>query len=246
MSKEPLLPEEENSSSIFSTPKSRQEIKEEAKAQQKAEKEARKQALKEHKARRAKHAAESDPDRRTMIWTLVIILGVIVVAIALILVSQLRGNGKDEADDSGHFYDTATYPEMSTDGIKGAITEAYYTKDGSLCVKLRFSNGVDAEHYVTSLEVKVSNEDEEIIATGYTKNIPDDYYVPAEDYSTFTFYITKEFVKITDDDLDQISYEITVHGEVDSDALAAATTTADSNATTGSTTASTTAATTVA
>ena len=48
------------------------------------------------------------------------------------------------------------------------------------------------------------------------------YSIPAEGYNTFTFYITKEFVQLPDDDLDQLSYEITVKGEVDSDALASA------------------------
>ena len=240
MNQEPLLPEEEESSSIFSTPKSRQEIREEVKAQKKAQKEAVKAEMKNrHKEKKA--AAAADPDgRRGLIITLSVILGVVVLAIALMLFFQLRGSGKDEASGSGHFYDTSTYPELSAEGIKGSITEAYYTKNGSLCVKLRFSNGVDAEHFVTALEVKVHNEDEELIASGYTANIPEDYSVPAMDYNTFTFYISEQFVKIPDDDLSEISYEITVHGEVDSDALAAATTT------TGDTAATTTAATTTA
>ena len=220
MSKEPLLPEEEQSS-IFSAPKSRQEIREEQKQKKKADKEAQRALRKELKT--AKKADAGDPEsRRTMFWALVIILGLTVVFIGVMLFVQLHGNGTDERDGSGHFYDTENYPELSAEGIKGAVTEAYYTKNGSLCVKLRLSNGVNAEHVMTSLEVKVENEDGEMIASGFTKGIPDGYSIPAEGYNTFTFYITKEFVQLPDDDLDQLSYEITVKGEVDSDALASA------------------------
>ena len=179
---------------------------------------------KQQTEQKAKKMAADGKDR-AMMWTVVIILGVVILAVALMLLIQLVGNGHEEDWNSAHFYDVDNYPELSAEGIKGAINEAYYTQNGALCVKLRFSNGVDAEHFVTSLEVKVSNEDEEVIATGYTADIPDDYSVPAMGYNTFTFYISKKFVKIPDDDLNKLTYEITVQGEVDSDALAAATTT---------------------
>lgn len=233
MSKEPLLPEEEQSS-IFSTPKTRQEIREEQKEKAKEDKANARALRRELKA--AKKEAPADPGtKRTMIWTLGIILGLVVVFIGVMLFVQLRGKGTDEREGSGHFYDTENYPELSAEGIKGAVTEAYYTKNDSLCVKLRLSNGINAAHYMTSLEVKVENEDGKTIASGYTKQIPDGYSIPAEDYNTFTFYITKDFVQIPDDDLDQLSYEITVKGEVDSDALASARATSTTGTTTETT-----------
>ena len=64
-----------------------------------------------------------------------------------------------------------------------------------------------------TLEVKISNgETKALIASGYTAAVDDTYTVPANGTNTYTFYIRPEHVKITDDTLETITYEITAVG----------------------------------
>lgn len=165
--------------------------------------------------------------------SLLIIAGVVVLGVALMLTSQLKGDPKEMASDSGHFEDWSAYPEMSEEGVKGAIVEAYYTNDGSLCLKLRFSNGTNVEQRLQSLYVEVGDVDGALIASGKSENL-NNYSVPALGYNdndgtVYTFYIPEEFVKIHDDDLDEFNYQIIVTSESDTE-------TTDSTATDDTTT----------
>ena len=209
----------ETESTIFSEHKSSVQIAEEKKAAREAEKARRK----EERANRPK-VSMKDPGTRTTVIALAILVAVVVLGVVLIIVNQTRNYDRDIAGDSAHFYSN-DYPELSTEGIKGAVNEAYYTNDGSLCLKLTLSNGLDAKHYLTSLEVVVENEDGETIATGYSDAIPNDFYIEPENMASFTFYIESKYVKIPNDDLDEITYEINTTGEVDAAAVTTTTTT---------------------
>lgn len=203
----------ETESTIFSEHKSSVEIAQERKEARAAEKERRK----EERRNRPK-ASMKDPGTRVTVIAL-IVLGVVVLGgIALIIVNQTKNYNRQAAPESAHFY-SEDEPELSTEGIKGTVTEAYYTNDGSLALKLKFSNGLDADHYLTSLEVVVQNEDDEIIATGYTDAIPEDYCIEPNGYNDFTFYIESKYVQIPDDDLDELSYEVSTTGEIDAEAV---------------------------
>lgn len=202
-------------SSIFSKSKSSAEIKAEEKSRREEEKRAAKQnrrALRQEKKALPK-------ERNVVLWTTVAIFAAIVLIVGVLLLIQIftnmEANSKQERPDSPHYYNTEELPEMSEEGIKGVITEVYYTNDGHLAVHLKFSNAYPTPQKLTSLEVKLSNEAGEVIATGYTDNIASDYEIPAEDYNTFIFYISPEYVQIKDDPLTVLSYEINTTGELE-------------------------------
>lgn len=211
--------EERQESSIFSKSKSSAEIKAEEKARREEAKKAAKQAR--HVSKAEKKAMPKE--KNTVLWVTVGIFAVIVVLVGVMLLvqtlSNMKANAKQPHPDSAHYYNTEELPEMSEEGIKGTITEVYYTNDGHLAVHLKFSNAYPTPQKLTSLEVKLSNEAGDVIATGYTDNIASDYEIPAEGYNTFIFYISPEYVKIKDDSLSVLSYEINTTGElVDPDA----------------------------
>lgn len=198
-------------STIFSQHKSSVEIAQEKREQRKREQEQKKEA----RSSRAKGTKATYGTRVTVIALCVIVV-VILVGVALMIRTNTQNYNRQEATGSAHFYSDEE-PELSEEGIKGVITEAYYTNDGSLALKLKFSNGLDANHRLTSLEVVLQNEDEETIATGYTDAIDQAYYIAPKSYNDFTFYIEAKYVKISDDDLDELSYEVTTTGEVETD-----------------------------
>ena len=108
-----------------------------------------------------------------------------------------------------YFLADATEPEKSEKELTSIITEAYYTNDGSLAVQLCFANGMKKAQYLDSVEVSIQNEDKQVIAAGFSDAIRDDYTIEANGTSELLLYIQPEYVKIADDALDTISYDIT-------------------------------------
>lgn len=158
----------------------------------------------------------SEPTSRSRLWRRWLIVGMAVVALIAVtipLVTFLAEDGK-EAAGSAHFYQVDAKPELSSEGIKVALTEVYYTKDKHLALKMCLSNGLDVDQHMVSLEVKsLTNGNGELIATGYTDAIDESFVIPAMGYETFTLYISPEYVKIDDDSLETLTYEIEIKGE---------------------------------
>lgn len=229
MSKQPDKDELNTEHSVLAPHVSDDELKEQ-KAQEKAairtRKQAQRQAIK-------KELQERNPTLKFLV-ILVIILVVGGVALGIIGSTGVLDaflDPKGVNDKLGHFYSSDS-PELSEEGIKGVITEAYYTNDGHLAVVLQLSNGLNTNHHMTSLSVSVSNEDGKVVATGYTDKIKDSYYIEPMGYNTFTFYISPKYVKITDDDLDQLTYEIKTTGSVEDESVLKTTTTTAATTTT--------------
>lgn len=174
----------------------------------------RKEQEKAERKRRRK-AGDIPREKNPTLWVMVGILAAVIAAVGVMLAIDFATSGKEMAADSAEFIaDDTALPEMSAEGIKGIITRAYYTNDKHLAVVLKLSNAYNTKHYLTSLEVKVSNGDGELIASGYTKTI-EDFAIDPESYGTFTFYISPEFVKIPDDSLESLTYEITTGGRLE-------------------------------
>ena len=207
-------PEAEEELEIFGRSKSREEIKAEAKAQR-----AREIAALREARRLAKEAKKSSPkeSRRELLVMGGILLS-LVIGCGVVLGINISKANKEllyEMDDNaaGYFYDASAEPEMKDDGITAAVNQVYYTKGGHLCVYLTLGNGADKAMRLDTLEVKISNgETKALIASGYTAAVDDTYAVPANGTNTYTFYIKPEHVKITDDTLETITYEITATG----------------------------------
>ncbi len=199
---------------IFGRSKSREEIKAEQKAQRARELEALREAR-----RLAKEAKKAAPkEKRKDLLVMGIILLILLIGMGVVLAINISKANKEllyemSENTPGYFYDAEATPELSDDGITAAVNQVYYTNGGHLCVHMTLGNGTDKAIQMDALEVKISNgETEALIASGYTASIDDSYTVPADGTNTYTFYIKPEHVKIADDTLETIKYEITATG----------------------------------
>lgn len=198
---------------IFGRSKSREEIK----AEQKAEKAARRAALKEAYQAQKAQKKNQPKEKRPELWIMGGILAVIVIGAAVALAVQMHNDAKKEAYEqdttrASYFLDEDATPELSDDGLSAAVNQVYYTKGGYLCVQMTLGNGLDKDQYMSDLEVQILDEEENLIAGGYTENIDEEYFVPANGTNQYTFYISPEHVKVTDDPLSSITYSITAGG----------------------------------
>lgn len=195
----------------------------EYKAQQKASRKADKAQRREQRRLDKEQRRQQPKEKNPILWVMVGVLGVIVIFVVIMLAIGLRPDPKEMAKGSGYF-SSDDEPELSDEGIKGVITEAYFTNDKHLCLLLTFGNGMETDQELLSLEVKLENEDGQVIATGYSSDIPDNYTVQADGTNTFLFYIAPKYVKLPADDLDTLTYEITT----ESNEVGASSTTAQS------------------
>ena len=198
--------------------KSREEVKAllaaEAEAAKREKEEARRLA-----AAAAKQARADMFQNKASLIFLIVLVGVVVLAIvagllwdALVPTEQeiLEKEGKLQNEDLSYFEDTEATADFSEEGIKGAIQKAYYTTGGHLAIRFDLSNGMDTAQHPTSIYVEVSNEDDEVLGKGRADSIDKDYAIAAGAHSSFMLYIAPDHVKINNDDLDQLSYTITI------------------------------------
>ena len=195
-----------------------------------AEKRRLKQQKREAARQKRRQARTAGGLRNPLIW-LAIAGGVLLVAGIvgfLVVGTNVFGNGKEKAADSGYFVRPNDEPEMSEEGIKGVVREAYFTRDGHMAVLMRLSNGLPTRHYLTALQIKIYNEDGETVASGYTETIPEDFVLEPNGVADFLLYISPEYVFLPEDDLNSLTYEIKTQGRVEDESVLATRTTAAS------------------
>ncbi len=205
------LPDQEPE--IFGRSKSREEIK----AELKAEKAARREALK--KAYKAKRAADKAAvkEKRPELWFVLGLMAAIVIGCGVLLAIQFAQDARletyeqDETRDT-YYLDSEAMPELEDDGISAAINKVYYTKGGHLCVEMTLGNGRKFPMQMSALEVQIYNKEEELIGSGYTSKISENFRLEAGGTEPYTFYISPEYVRITDDPLTEISYSVEATG----------------------------------
>ncbi len=131
-------------------------------------------------------------------------------------------NSRGIKEGAGHFQREGATPELSEEGVKCVITEAYYTNDGGMMLKLKLSNGTAVNRRLQTLDITLKNEDDEEITMAATDQFDQSFYVPAGGYGTMDFYVSSEYLKKSDDDLDKLTYEISItsdeYGATTSDA----------------------------
>ena len=113
-------------------------------------------------------------------------------------------------DGATVFQQPDAVPEISPDGVKSAVTQAYYTNDGHMAIRLSLSNGMGAAQQMRSIEIKVANGDGVPIAAGYAEAVEDGVVLPPDEFTPFLLYIAPDQIQITDDPLTTLSFEITV------------------------------------
>ena len=119
-------------------------------------------------------------------------------------------DGKGPRNGATDFQQPDAVPEISPDGVKSAVTQAYYTNDGHMAIRLSLSNGMGAAQQMRSIEIKVANGDGVPIAAGYAEAVEDGVVLPPDEFTPFLLYIAPDQIQITDDPLTTLSFEITV------------------------------------
>ena len=155
---------------------------------------------------RREHGGKREGKRRGK-RRLFILAGALLAALA-VLAGCAAADPRAMKEGSGHFQRQDALPELSEEGIKCAITEAYYTNDGGLFLKLKLSNGTEADRRLLTLVVTLKNERDEGFAVAPTAQIDGAFYGPAGGYGDMSFFISSEYLSKTDDDLDSLTYEI--------------------------------------
>lgn len=156
------------------------------------------------------------------VWKLVAICAAVVAVVVAVIVGVgiyfenehqkdlLEEEKKQPKEGMTMFVDEEEFPEKSEDEVTSMIAQACYTKDDSLAVYFAFANGMEEDQHITSIEVKVNNDEGQVIASGYSDAIDKNFIVPKDGTANLLLYISPEYVKIKDDSLDVISYDITI------------------------------------
>ena len=177
--------------------------KEQVRAEEKERRIAERKAMKEEIARRRKEAKESGvaPAKRKDIIVVSAVLVGIVLLCLLALGNSFRKAKEEQKwqinETRGHFVNAEARPEMSGEGPKADVSEAYFTRNNHLCVQLMISNGTDRMRNIEAIDVAVYNyETEELIAGG--KASIEDLVVEVAGYETYAFYIAPEHIHVDD------------------------------------------------
>lgn len=202
---------------IFGAHRTAEELAAEEAARKTAERAARREAYEKAKAARR----EANKEQRTTTIVMVCILAAIVVAVGCIIgfgLSPAR-DPYGEAEGSPHFQRLDDVPTLGQD-LDACVNEAYYTNGGYLALHLKFVNGATYDRTLLALEVVVKNADDETIASGYSDKIknPDgsDFVISATtdkskpNYADLIFYISPEYVKLSDDPLETLALEFSM------------------------------------
>lgn len=183
---------------IFGEHKTKEQVRTEEKERKKAEREALKQEI----ARRRREEKESGtvPAKRKDI----LVVSAVLVGIVLLCVLAL-GNSFWRANESrqwkinearGHFQKADARPDMSSEGPKADVSEAYFTDNNHLCVELLFSNGTDRMVDIDTIDVAVYNYETNEMIAGGKATLPEDLIVEVAGVQSYTFYISPEHIHV--------------------------------------------------
>lgn len=200
--------EKEELSTIFGGPALTMQERDALKKKEKEEKKA--QLLEQRrKAKEAAKQAINPKDRKQATVLIAVLLAFVLIGAAMLVLGN--GNiGREAKLGVTYFIDEAAIPEKADDGLTAVITQAYYTKNGGMHVDLSFANGMTMAQHPTRIHLKLMNGDGAVITEAVATNIPKGYYVIFDGYNSYELFIPKKYVKIPNDSLEKISYEITI------------------------------------
>ncbi len=198
---------------IFGAHKTREEVRAEEKARRKEEREALAQEL---KRRRQDVKDGKVPTRRKDVLVVCIVLAALV---ALCMVSLFINFVPDKEDvekamneTRGHYVDENAAPALSSDNLTADVSEAYFTNDGHLCVKLLIGNGTDKVRRIEKLVIDAYDYNGQKIAGGTVPFDEDELVLMLMDEIEKEILISPEHVLV--DDSYQLanteSFEITI------------------------------------
>lgn len=185
---------------IFGEHKTREQVRAEEKERKKAERE----ALKQEVIRRRKEAKESgtvSAKRKDVIAVSAVLVGIVLLCVLALGNSSWKAakTQKWAIDEArGHYVNSAANPEMSGEGPKADVSEAYFTSNRHLCVKLLFSNGTDHMQKIEVIDVSVYDAATDTMIAGGKATLPDELIVPVAGVEDYTFYISPEHIHVDD------------------------------------------------
>lgn len=141
------------------------------------------------------------------------ILVFVVVLAAVVLLANLSSDGWDEKLGVTYYLNSADVPDMPEKGISAVINEVCYAENGGLLVSLTFANGEATTQHPVSMQLKICNGDDEILTDTSVSTFPEKYFINSGGYKDFDIRIPKKYVRLADDSLETISYEVTVTSE---------------------------------
>lgn len=163
---------------------------------------------------------EDKPISKKQILKTAAVIAAVVAALVLVLViggivseNIEQKEWLRQPDDSmSAFYSEVAEAEIKDGDMDAIITEAYYTNEKGLLVKLNFSNGCAEEQRVTKIFITIrdTNEKDKVIAAGNTDKINKKAVVPAGGNFDFELYLPPRYVKVKNNSLEKIQYDITV------------------------------------
>lgn len=174
--------------------------KEQVRAEEKERRIAERKAMLEEMERRRKEAKENGtvPAKRKDIIVVSAVLAGIVLLCVLALGNSFRKAKEEQQwmpnESRGHYQNSSAYPDMSGDGPKAEVLEAYFTQNNHLCIELIISNGTDRMIDIEAIDVTVYNyENDERIAGGKAV-LSEDFIIEVAGTDTYTFYIAPEHI----------------------------------------------------
>lgn len=161
-----------------------------------------------------KEAAKRKETVRTIaivVLCFVLILGALIgVGVLMSERAGTGGNGdvttveKAQPAPGKTYFKSDVEPELSAEGVKGRLKEAYYTIDGDLAVTLRLSNGLSTDQELVKLSIRIFNGDDQTIAEQTIERFRPACTVTAGGYSDYYFEIAKKNVALADDSLKEL------------------------------------------
>ncbi len=155
--------------------------------------------------------------RKETLTTIMIVVSICILLIAAIIpigmamgrragVGNEAGSISKKARDESRtmFLSESNIPELSAEGVKGLLKEAYFTKSGDLAVTLNLSNGTASEQEVVRIACTIFNEKNETVARQTITKFKPDVKVPANGYGEAYFIIDEENVMLPEDSLSQL------------------------------------------
>ena len=135
----------------------------------------------------------------------VMVAGLVAVGFAMGKRAGVGTSTRAPADpDRTAFVNNAAMPELSGDGVKGMLKEAYFTMSGDLALTFRLSNGTAFDHSLLTMDVTVFNDKGENVAEQTFEKFKPEVVVPAHGYDEAYVIVDKENVLLPDDSLNSL------------------------------------------
>ena len=121
-------------------------------------------------------------------------------------------------ESRGHFEKMDASPEISAYGPMADVSEAYFTNNGHLCVKMLISNGTDSVLRIDALDVVMTNYETGEVLAGGKAELEEELTIQLAGVEEYTFYIAPEHVLMDEKASlpDLVSFTITIdHTDVE-------------------------------